>query len=259
MNIQTTRNILPRRNYVAGTRKEQTSKEIMESAIYDIVSYLGLFNDLTDSVIRDTVQLIRESNLYKQEIKRDCNLTLHAFEARQKFMLEDIGKGRDFWFDWSDDYQKRMMPHVNKLYLAVHQRMLRDKVEGDAIPMLAWVLTSHILLLLAAENYRVFQEIFRKDYGVRCESYAANMLAVKKAFAKVSTPILGRYKIAGHDKDPQVRLAIKVISEQAFSNDLLSSAGVAAIKENPDKIPEDLDINPDNLQVVDGQICDPTK
>lgn len=259
MNIQTTHNTLPVRNYIGGVNATQLKTYDRISAAAYI--YVCCVNDITDSAVRDALALVRQNKrLYRQQVKKACKDYDRVFGEYEKILDNTLTNRFAFWLDLSMAYADIMAKHVGMLRLSLMQLLTRRGIHYEDRELVSRIMTAGTMLAVAVQNHELYFQVNAEKYGMNlaADFRKANMKAAQRHFGVVSDAVLAPYgdelMQAFHD-DKQCALAIRCVEEQMLSFENVNRAGLEALKVNPDCVPEGVDVN--DLKVIDGIIVDP--
>ena len=138
--------------------------------------------------IRSSYAFLRESPLYRQQIKRDTNAVLRMVKAREA-EVRSIMKSKAFWDDYSDTVIDEASNDVTLFRVAI--KSVLDKGGFKDSNLVSYMETARVLLEMTEQHFDAVIEDAKERYGRNYykEFCCYDTEPVRKAWEKVTDAV----------------------------------------------------------------------
>lgn len=205
-------------------------------------------NDLAGFALFDAYIALRQSPLYKREIKYKANLAMKAYKRYEQTLFAELPdqKRIQIYLDMADEYQSYMQPYIDKLWLAVLSVL--TKIQHPDRLVLSHVAVAQCMLATSATWFNEYFDLQRQKYGVdlRKDYRFANLEDIREKWKYVTEHLFTEdvEKKIGESHD--FRLAAEIICNKGQDRDALNKCAQFAFDKNgldPDEVAKEFEFN----------------
>ena len=216
------------------------AKRNMSTIIYCI-------NDLAGFALFDAYNALRQSPLYKREVKKWANLAMKGFKIYEQSLFSELPdkKRIQIYLDMADNYQSVMQPHIDKLRFSILAVLTRLNVPHRNV--ISYIATAQGMLATSAVWFDDYFNLQRKMYGVdlRKQYRFADLQDIRKKWDFVTRAVVSDdlAKEVGMSHDFQ--LAGEIVAKKGQDRAMLNECAKKAFEKNnldPDEIAKELDL-----------------
>lgn len=129
----------------------KTPQEAVRIASAHINIMLGPCLDIADSHMRDNIAEMKKAGIFRQQLKRDANLALGAFEQIKKVLYFNTTGKTSLYLDALDIAQDSVKADITELYFAIKQVLDNARLSDTA--MKARAILVHVILEIGNDIY----------------------------------------------------------------------------------------------------------
>lgn len=201
-----------------------------------IGTFVSAINELCDSRQVDTMQSLRDSIYFRQDVKKNARLARQSMEkvlTNAKLHLRP--EYHDFYYTYVDYCAEEMKPHVDTLYYSILQEFTKRDIPNRQL--IASMETDRIMLLLVCQAFdELFNDIKIKTSVDIRETYLSYRPTSALHFWDKALASIIRQQgkdIAGVDlnKCESVKTAYKIIQTKFVNAKFLDAASEKTIAE----------------------------
>lgn len=210
--------------------------------------YVCLVNDIADTAMRDAIEYIQKSGMYRMKTKRYCREAVKVYDGYQKKLEQTLNgnSGNDgkfgFWMDLADAYTERAQKHIDNLRHAVAEVL--NKNHCKEVELKSCMITARTMINFAVENYDGYFQVSREREKINIEPMfrPARLGGVKTLFESATDCLFDKYdESVNLDDDKQCQLAMDVISTQLLNPEVVNKAANDFISKYYPEIAEDFE------------------
>lgn len=197
-------------------------------------------NDLAISLVKDAIDLLKESKHWRMGVKRYSKLAWKRGEEYESLVMDvskhnDYGDRRQFVMDYMDSWQDSIKKDIIVFRECISSYLLKQGISGNENVIQSAVLLSYVILDYSVHLWDLFWELSRernkKDYSLLFRpSRLTGMLRQWYEVVSVFDPDRKLHL----DDDENCANAFKIIERKCTSSELANKAGSEALDLNED-------------------------